>query len=1024
LGVSCDYHDAAAAVCVDGTVIAAAAEERFTRVKHDRRLPVHAIRSCLQTAGLHPDDLAAVVFYEKPLNVVARFLAAQRSHGPGSLGTFARDLPVLVSTNLMVGDRIERALRSLGATRSPNIAYSDHHLSHAAAAFFPSPFDDAAILTVDGVGEWATTTIGRGTNGTIDVLEEQRFPHSLGLLYSLVTRWCGFEPNDGEYKLMGLAPYGEPTFVPALEQLIDLHDDGGFTIRAGAVGWWSTPVDRLVGVAQLLGGPARPTGAPVTQREADLAASVQILTERALLGLGRRARLLTNSSRLCIAGGVALNCVAVGRLIDRGVFDEVWVQPAAGDAGSAVGAALAWTFQHGYGERGSEPPDATGDGMSAGCLGPAFPSDDVERWLQRRGVPYRRFDSSTERADMVAARLADGDVIGWFEGRMEFGPRALGHRSILADPRSIDAQTQLNSSVKGREDFRPFAPAVLAEAASEWFDLDHASPYMLRTAPVHEAHRNDVADEASSIAERVRTPRSAIPACTHVDFSARVQTVEAESHPAFHELLTSFAAITRCPVLVNTSFNRAGEPIVCTPSDALRTARRAELDLVVLDDLVVEGADIPVTIDAPDDPDTPWRSGSPSDPRIVTATQARRRARLQRLSTFASAVVLLPLWVFVVLVPWMMHLRRPSRSAVAMHRRTSTALVDGRLWSPDPTSEPLTWISRWRRTPQTVPPQAMADVTWWDEYRSLIRWYQTDGFDTLRFRRQADLTSPLINVVDGRRVSWRPPAEASPRLRVWCYGGSAMFGFGQRDACTIASYLSQVAFDHGIVVDVENRGVTGDTHWVEAQRFAWDVAAETPPDLVLFYDGFNELLATHNINQSDRALDGDPVDITMGDLSDGMDRFRRAVLRMDGVGPPSNARLLAQPTAPTTDDVTRLAAVTAERFERSRSVSAAISAAHHIPVCWFWQPTRLTRRPVAGEPAAGEPHEEWSRTLVSAVRSLLHPAVVDLGSLLDAHDEPMFYDDVHHNELGAQRIAAAIYDHIAAHVARTTDIEP
>ncbi|MCU1497031.1 MAG: hypothetical protein JWM47_984 [Acidimicrobiales bacterium] len=590
LGVSCDYHDAAAALVVDGEVVAAAEEERFTRVKHDHDLPVRAIASVLAIGDVKASDVDVVVFHEKPLAVFSRVIAARQRRGPRAIGAFRREAPVMVRRNLLVGYRIERALRELGARRPPKIRYSEHHLSHAAAAFYPSPFPSAAILTVDGIGEWATATIGVGGGSRVDLLAEQRYPNSLGLLYTLATEWCGFEPNEGEYKVMGLAPFGEPTYRDALDELMELGDDGSLTVDAKAVQWWGAGTGRLSKVSDLLGGPPRAQGEPLTRRDWDLARSIQELVEEAVLRMAQHAHDLTGSRHLCMAGGVALNCVANGRLLREGPFDDLWVQPAAGDAGSALGAAL-W-YWHGEGEnprRREEPaPGAfAADGMGAAQLGPSFGADEVDAWLTREEIEHQRIPDADERCRLVAAELAAGAVVGWVEGRMEFGPRALGHRSILADPRSPTVQSDVNMRVKGRESFRPFAPAVLWEHAEDWFELDQPSPYMLRTCQVAAHRLVEVVDEPTDPVERVQVPRSQIPACTHIDGSARVQTVHQEISPAFHRLIGAFHAETGCPVLLNTSFNRAGEPVVCTPEDAVASARAAGLDLLVIEDSII-----------------------------------------------------------------------------------------------------------------------------------------------------------------------------------------------------------------------------------------------------------------------------------------------------------------------------------------------------------------------------------------------------------------------------------------------------
>lgn len=586
LGISCDYHDAAAALVVDGEIVAAAEEERFSRVKHDSSLPARAVASCLAIGGIDASDLDAVVFHEKPLVVANRVLAARQRLGPSAVPKFVREMPLLLRRNLLIAYRVEQMLRSMGADDPPPLTYCEHHLSHAAAAFYPSPFDTAAVLTVDGIGEWSTATIGHGSHHRIDPLAEQRYPHSLGLLYSLATAWCGFEPNDGEYKLMGLAPFGTARYRDALDRLVDVHEDGSITLDVRALRWWSRRPDRLRRLSAWFDGPPRGAGQPPTQRDADLARSVQELTEEVVLRMARHALAVTGESRLCLAGGVALNCVANGRL-RRETGADIWVQPAAGDAGSAAGAAL-W---HWHGELGRDrPPRSPGpsDGFAGALLGPSFDDDEIVAWVAEACPSARRYRDRSELDTVVSQRLEEGAIVGWFQGRMEFGPRALGNRSILADPRSTTVQREINLRVKGRESFRPFAPAVLWEHAAEWFDIDAPSPYMLFTFPVTEGRRVEVDVEPTDFVERVQVPRSSIPACTHVDGSARVQTVHADVHPRLHSLLEAFHARTGCPVLLNTSFNRAGDPIVANPDDALATAREAGLDVLVVGDHLIE----------------------------------------------------------------------------------------------------------------------------------------------------------------------------------------------------------------------------------------------------------------------------------------------------------------------------------------------------------------------------------------------------------------------------------------------------
>lgn len=589
LGISCDYHDSAAALLSDGEIVAACEQERFSRTKHDRTTPQEAIASCLAIGGIGADDLDAVVFHEKPVLVATRHLATRQRRGPTALPSFVRDFPTLAHDNLMIASRVDTTLRRLGAARPPRLQYCEHHLSHASAAFHPSPFEHAAIVTLDGIGEWVTSTVGRGSVHGVDLLEEIRFPDSIGLIYALVTAWCGFTPNDGEYKLMGLAPFGRPTFSEAMRALCTLHEDGSVSVDRMALGWWTRSERRMRTVTELFSGGPLPRGEPLTQREADLARSVQDLTEEVVLRTAVHAAEVTGERDICLAGGVALNCVANGRLLREGPFERIWVQPAAGDAGSALGAALWWWHEvHGARRQPAHRSGPLGDAMRGARLGPGFDDDEVEHWIRSVPESHRHIADEDELCSTVAGHLADGRVVGWFQGRMEFGPRALGGRSILADPRSTTAQRDLNLRVKGRESFRPFAPAVLAERAAEWFDIDRASPYMTVTFPVHPERLKACEEEPTGFFERVQVPRSQVPACTHIDGSARVQTVHSDIDPRFHSLLREFEAVTGCPVLLNTSFNVADEPIVCTPDQALDTARRAGLDVVVVSDWLID----------------------------------------------------------------------------------------------------------------------------------------------------------------------------------------------------------------------------------------------------------------------------------------------------------------------------------------------------------------------------------------------------------------------------------------------------
>ncbi len=591
LGISALYHDAAAAVVSDGEIVAAAQEERFTRRKHDPSFPTNAIRWCLEEAGVGHDELTAVAYYDKPLTTFSRILRSYVAAGPRGLRSINAALSEWMTRKLWTPYEIEKGLRDLGYDVPEPLLFAEHHLSHAAAAFYPSPFERAAILTMDGVGEWATSSIGRGAGRRVELVEELRFPNSLGLLYSAFTYQAGFKVNSGEYKLMGLAPYGRPRYRDEiLEHLVDLSPQGSFTLD---MRYFDFLAGRRMTNRRFeeVFGPRREPEGPITARECDLARSIQEVLEEVVLRMARHAHEVTGESDVVLAGGVALNCVANGRLRDEGPFERIWVQPAAGDAGSALGAAL-WAWHQ---VRGEERTVVDGDAMHGARLGPAWTPASIVAVLEDEGRPHRRIEDAAERDRVVAARLAEGAVVGVFEGRMEFGPRALGGRSILADPRSPDVQRTLNEKIKQRESFRPFAPAVLAEHAADWFVLDDESPYMLFTTRVHPDHLGEpepVADGAD-IFEQLAAVRSDIPAVTHVDGSARVQTVDADRAPGFHRLLTAFRELTGCPVLVNTSFNVRGEPIVNTPDDAYRCFMTTDMDVLVLEDCVLERADQP-----------------------------------------------------------------------------------------------------------------------------------------------------------------------------------------------------------------------------------------------------------------------------------------------------------------------------------------------------------------------------------------------------------------------------------------------
>jgi carbamoyltransferase len=589
LGISAFYHDSAAALVLDGHIRAAAQEERFTRKKHDDAFPARAIAYCLQEAGLQSRDLDYVAFYDKPFSKFERLLETYLAFAPRGLRSFAQAMPIWLRDKLHLRSKVRRGL---GGSTVP-LVFLEHHESHAASAFFPSPFEEAAILALDGVGEWATTTYGTGTGNRIALTHQIRFPHSLGLLYSAFTYYCGFKVNSGEYKLMGLAPYGQPVYRDAiLKHLIDLKPDGSFWLNMAYFNYGAGLTMTSRRFHALFGGPPRQPESMIEQRHMDLAASIQAVTEEVLLRLSRYVHQQTRMRYLVLAGGVALNCVANGRLLREGPFDDIWIQPAAGDAGGALGAALfVW---HQLLDKPRRPVGT--DAQQGSLLGPAFNSSQIEQFLKRAETPSCRFATETELLQYTARLLAEGKVVGWFHGRMEFGPRALGARSILGDARSPKMQAIMNLKIKFRESFRPFAPVVLQEHAHDWFDLrpGHESPYMLLVAPVRQRRRvavqtidQEVMAHDPDLCQRVNVVRSTIPAVTHVDYSARVQTVDARRNPRFHSLLQAFHDLTGCPVLVNTSFNVRGEPIVCTPQEAFRCFMATDMDALVLEDHVL-----------------------------------------------------------------------------------------------------------------------------------------------------------------------------------------------------------------------------------------------------------------------------------------------------------------------------------------------------------------------------------------------------------------------------------------------------
>jgi carbamoyltransferase len=592
LGLSAFYHDSAAALVEDGNIIAAAQEERFTRKKHDARFPRNAMRYCLEAAGVGLDEVDYVVFYDKPFLKFERLLETYLAFAPNGFRSFRMAIPLWLREKLFQKQLLRDELKEFSPDydSAARLLFGEHHQSHAASAFFPSRFDEAVILVMDGVGEWATTSVGFGRGNHLEMVRELHFPHSLGLLYSAFTYYTGFKVNSGEYKVMGLAPYGEPKYAGLiLDKMIDIKPDGTFRLDQSYFDYCTGLRMTNGSFDKLLGAPARKPEEPLTQRHMDLAASIQAVTEEVVLRLTRGLAAETGIKNLCLAGGVALNCVANGKVLRDGKFDNIWIQPAAGDAGGAVGAALAAYHLH----RGQpRVANAKLDGMSGAYLGPAFTDDECGGRLTAIGARFTRLEDDTLIGRAVD-ELAAGKALGWFQGRMEFGPRALGNRSIIADPRSREMQSVLNLKVKYRESFRPFAPAVLREDVSGWFEIDTDSPYMLLVADVIKRRRRTMtADEQALFGiKKLNVPRSDIPAVTHVDYSARVQTVHQETNPRFHALLAGFKAKTGCPILVNTSFNVRGEPIVCTPEDAFRCLMGTELDALAIGNLYLVKSD-------------------------------------------------------------------------------------------------------------------------------------------------------------------------------------------------------------------------------------------------------------------------------------------------------------------------------------------------------------------------------------------------------------------------------------------------
>ena len=592
LGISAFYHDSAAALIEDGLIVAAAQEERFSRRKHDARFPRAAIAYCLEAAGVGLGEVDYVAFYDKPFLKFERLLESYLAFAPRGFSSFRMAIPLWLKEKLFQKNLLRRELQAYAPDFdwTNRLLFAEHHQSHAASAFFPSPFEEAVVLTMDGVGEWATTSVGLGRGNHLEMTKEIHFPHSLGLLYSAFTHYIGFKVNSGEYKVMGLAPYGEPKYAGLIhDHLIDLKEDGSFRLDLSYFDYCTGLRMTNEKFHALFGGPPHEPAEPITQREMDLAASIQAVIEEAVLRLTRLVAEETGLRSLCLAGGVALNCVANGKVLRDGRFDRIWVQPAAGDAGGALGAALCayHLFQH-----GPRHVNGSDDAMQGSFLGPAFSQGEIEKRLARVGARFRVLDED-ELIDAAAQALAEGRAVGWFQGRMEFGPRALGARSILGDARSPTMQSVLNLKVKHRESFRPFAPSVLREDVAQWFELDGDSPYMALVADVAAPHRRAIseAEKALSGIDKLKALRSDIPAVTHVDYSARIQTVHRDTNPRYHALLSSFKALTGCPVIVNTSFNVRGEPIVGTPEDAFRCFMGTGIDTLAIGDCYLRKED-------------------------------------------------------------------------------------------------------------------------------------------------------------------------------------------------------------------------------------------------------------------------------------------------------------------------------------------------------------------------------------------------------------------------------------------------
>lgn len=597
LGISAFYHDSAAALVRDGEIIAAAQEERFSRKKHDHRFPKNAVNYCLLEGGIRPDGLDHVIFYDKPLTKFERLLETYLGYAPAGINSFNKAMPLWLKEKLWMPDTIKKEMDGYKG----KVLFCNHHESHAASAFYPSPFKEAAILTIDGVGEWTTASWGIGNGNDLQLKNEIRFPHSLGLLYSAFTYYTGFKVNSGEYKVMGLAPYGEPKYVGLIyDHLIDLKEDGSFRLNMKYFNYCAglTMTNKRFG--KLFGGPPREPESMVTQREMDLARSVQDVTEEIMLRMTRHLRKISGQKNLCLAGGVALNCVANGKILREGIFDDLWIQPAAGDAGGALGAALYAHYRY-----LDEPRSVNGrDTQSGSLLGPSFTGEEIKMFLDKNEYVATHYDDS-DLFKNTAQLIADENVIGWFQGRMEFGPRALGGRSIIGDARSTKMQSVMNLKIKYRESFRPFAPSVLRESVSEYFDIDYDSPYMLLVAPVNKSRQLPMTEEQDNLfgIEKLKVPRSDLPAITHVDYSARIQTVTPDANPRYYPLIKAFEELTGSGVLINTSFNVRSEPIVCTPEDAYRCFMRSDMDYLVMENYILDKRNQPEWHEKED-----WRS--------------------------------------------------------------------------------------------------------------------------------------------------------------------------------------------------------------------------------------------------------------------------------------------------------------------------------------------------------------------------------------------------------------------------------